>query len=91
MDTDTLPHFTGKCRPCGKPGNGYTSTDYRLLLEPELVMRPNPLLLLLLMIMIALYKGSDYLHSMNSQVVIRGIYLFLKFDFLLCVSSITYL
>jgi len=53
-------------------------------------MRPNPLLLLM-MIMIALYKGSDYLHSMNSQVVIRGIYLFLKFDFLLCVSSITYL
>jgi hypothetical protein len=45
------------------------------------------LLLLLLMKMIILYNGNEYLHSMNSQLVIRGLNVFLKFDFLSCVSS----
>jgi hypothetical protein len=61
MDRDTLTHSTVKCRPCGKPGNGNTPNYFRLLLETDLVMRHNPMLLLLLMIVLC--NRNEYLHT----------------------------
>jgi hypothetical protein len=71
MDTDRLAHFTVKYGPSGKEGNGYTSQDFRLLLEPDLVTWPNPLLLLLLLlpmiIILILCNGNEYFQTLHLQ------------------------
>jgi len=68
MDRDSRPHFTVKCRPGGKPGNDNITKDIRLLIGPDLVTRPTPLLLLLLLllpiiIVMILHNGNEYLHT----------------------------
>lgn len=62
---DRLPQFSVKCRPRGKPGNVNISKNFRLLIGPDLVTRPEPLLLLLLSIILVmiLHNGNQYLHT----------------------------
>jgi len=92
MDADRLPHFVVKYQPYGKGGNGNTSKDFGLLMGRDPVTRPNPLLLLLLkmMIMILYITEMNICTLLNSQLVMPGQYLILNFDFLQCVSSISY-
>ena len=67
MDRDSRPHFTVKCRPGGKPGNDNITKHFGLLIGPDMVTRPNTVLLLLLLlpiiIVIVLHNGNEYLHT----------------------------
>jgi hypothetical protein len=84
-----LPHFTVKYQPYGKRCNGNTSKGCRSLMGPDLINRPNSVLLLKMIIMI-LYKENKYLHMFEFSVCDAWAIVLHKFLLLLCVSSISY-
>jgi hypothetical protein len=49
-------------QPYWKRSNVDTSKEFRPLMGPDLINMPNPVLLLLKMIMMILYKENEYLH-----------------------------
>jgi len=60
-------------------------------MKPDRVTRPDPLLLLMMMIVMILYRGNDYLHTFEFPACDAWVIVLSKFLLLLCVSSVSLL